>query len=111
MSPPSGRGLTTGRAVALGLLHGPLELLPISSSAHVALLAGALSPRDRKTLEVGLHVGTGLGLAGAVRGAPGLAWLALTLAPPGLAGALGVRAIERHLAGPGAAAAGPGSDR
>ena len=27
-----------GRALALGLLHGPAELLPISSSGHVELV-------------------------------------------------------------------------
>ena len=38
-------GITTGRASALGLVQGPAELLPISSSAHIVLipwLAGSL---------------------------------------------------------------------
>ena len=31
-------GLDIAQAVALGVLHGPAELLPISSSGHVALV-------------------------------------------------------------------------
>lgn len=52
-------------AFALGLLQGPTELLPVSSSAHTTLLpwlAGwryrELDPRLRKSFEVALHAGT-----------------------------------------------------
>ncbi len=52
-------------AFALGLLQGPTELLPVSSSAHTTLLPwlagwryGELDPRLRKSFEVALHAGT-----------------------------------------------------
>lgn len=57
--------LRTRDAVALGLLHGPAELLPISSSGHVALVPwlarwpyAALDGELRKAFEVALHAGT-----------------------------------------------------
>ena len=57
-------------AVALGLLQGPTELLPVSSSAHTTLipwLAGwpyaELDAELRKSFEVALHAGAGLALA------------------------------------------------
>ena len=58
-------------AVALGLMQGPTELLPISSSGHTALipwLAGwssytELDPALRKSFEVALHAGAGAALA------------------------------------------------
>lgn len=63
------RELSPARAVALGLLHGPSELLPVSSSAHTALLPWLLGwryreldPALRKSFEVALHAGTALGL-------------------------------------------------
>ena len=34
----AGNKLRLGQAIALGALHGPAELLPISSSGHVALI-------------------------------------------------------------------------
>lgn len=53
----------------LGALHGPAELLPISSSGHTTALPwllgstyAALDPELRKTLEVVLHTGAVLGL-------------------------------------------------
>src|SRR5207302_9353345 len=56
-------------AIALGLLHGPAELLPISSSGHIALvpwLAGwpyaDLDPELRKSFEVAVHAGTAAAL-------------------------------------------------
>jgi undecaprenyl-diphosphatase len=58
-----------GHALVLGLLHGPTELLPVSSSAHTTLipwLAGwpyeDLDPELRKSFEVALHAGTALAL-------------------------------------------------
>jgi undecaprenyl-diphosphatase len=63
------RALALRHAVVLGLLHGPTELLPISSSAHTALLpwlAGwpydELDPQLRKSFEVALHAGTAAAL-------------------------------------------------
>jgi undecaprenyl-diphosphatase len=61
--------LSLRHAVALGLAHGPTELLPISSSAHTILipwLAGwpyvELDPELRKSFEVALHAGTAVAL-------------------------------------------------
>ena len=56
-------------AVALGVLHGPAELLPISSSGHIALIPwlldwryNELDPELRKSFEVALHAGTAAAL-------------------------------------------------
>jgi undecaprenyl-diphosphatase len=61
--------LSFRHALALGLAHGPTELLPISSSAHTILipwLAGwpyaELDPELRKSFEVALHAGTAAAL-------------------------------------------------
>jgi len=61
--------------VALGLIHGPAELLPISSSGHVAaipwLLGWSVAEADgevRKSVEVALHAGTALALLIGLRG-------------------------------------------
>jgi undecaprenyl-diphosphatase len=104
-------------ALALGLLQGPAELLPISSSAHATLipwLAGwhsaSMDGEQRKSFEVALHTGAGLALAIHMReqllrdaasvDTQRLLVIALALAPPALAGyALG-GAIERRLGGP-----------
>ncbi len=66
-SPPA--RLSLRHALALGLAHGPTELLPISSSAHtivIPLLAGwpyaELDPELRKSFEVALHAGTAAAL-------------------------------------------------
>jgi undecaprenyl-diphosphatase len=100
---------------ALGLIQGPAELLPISSSAHVELLPWLLGwdhaalPGDRrKEVEVALHSGTAMALAAthwraALRRAP---FLALATAPPALAGLAFERAIERRLGTPRSIAAG-----
>jgi undecaprenyl-diphosphatase len=62
-------GLPLRHALALGLLQGPTELLPVSSSSHTTLvpwLAGwpycELDPRLRKSFEVSLHAGTAAAL-------------------------------------------------
>jgi len=105
-------------AIALGLLQGPTELLPVSSSAHTTLvpfLAGwshdELDPTLRKSFEVALHAGTAAALLtrrpypqGEPR--PALSALVAAVAPPALAGyALGSR-IERRLGTPSTIAAG-----
>lgn len=58
-----------GRAALLGLVQGPTELLPVSSSAHISLvpwLAGwpwhELDAEARKSFEVALHAGTAAAL-------------------------------------------------
>ena len=108
LRPPAEPSLT--ETVALGLLQGPAELLPISSSAHVELLPWLLGweharlPGDRrKEVEVALHAGTAVALL-AVRGRsalrrPGLlAWSALPAAAAGLALEESDRAAARHAA-------------
>jgi undecaprenyl-diphosphatase len=61
--------LTVSRALILGALHGPAELMPISSSAHVTVVPYLLGwdyaeadPDLRKAFEVALHAGTALAL-------------------------------------------------
>ena len=83
-------------------MHGPVELLPVSSSAHVALVTQDLGAERRKELEVALHAGT-LAALGLPR--PSL-WLALATLPPALAGALLEEPIERRLGTPPTVAAG-----
>jgi undecaprenyl-diphosphatase len=88
----------------LGLVQGPAELLPVSSSAHVGLLPWALGWRHaelpgsvRKEVEVALHAGTALALACDLG-----RWrlLAAASAPPALAGLLLERVVEERLGGP-----------
>lgn len=71
----------------LGLLHGPAELLPVSSSAHVALARrwmGHDVTGDR-TVEVALHAGSAVALALSWRPSP----VDLVAAvPPAVAGVL-----------------------
>jgi undecaprenyl-diphosphatase len=117
------RALALRHAFALGLIEGPTELLPVSSSAHtflVAWLAGwpyaELDGARRKSFEVAVHLGAGVALAVAMRApltrsARGLdrrraLALALALAPPALAGHLLQEPIERRLGGPRSIAAG-----
>jgi len=114
--PPPRRALPLRHAVLLGLLQGPTELLPVSSSAHtilVPLLAGwpyaELDPPLRKSFEVSLHAGAALALAIRARhelrhvavrlDRRGAALLALSAAPPAAAGYALHELIERRLGG------------
>jgi undecaprenyl-diphosphatase len=70
--PPS--RLSVRQAAALGLIQGPAELLPVSSSGHLVLVPALLdwpySRLDadvRKAFEVALHAGAGLALAWLLR--------------------------------------------
>jgi undecaprenyl-diphosphatase len=115
--------LPIGEALALGALHGPAELLPISSSGHVALVPWLLSWRYteldnelRKSFEVALHAGTAAGLlitlhdevGGAMRdlNRRRLALIALSFIPPAIVGYVLERPIERRLGTPATVAAG-----
>ena len=102
------------RPVALGLLQGPAELLPISSSAHARILGG----HDDKALEVALHAGslvaflanfctsTGLTPANSQK-LPVRPWFAMaTVAPPSLAVLALGDVIEHRLGTPRAMALG-----
>ncbi|HEX3510126.1 MAG TPA: undecaprenyl-diphosphate phosphatase [Solirubrobacteraceae bacterium] len=117
------RPLRLRHALVLGLAQGPAELMPISSSAHTALIASVagwpyaeLDPGTRKSFEVALHAGAGLALLGALgpelRGAArglgrsGICAFALAVVPPALAGALLRGPVERRLGGPRSTAAG-----
>src|SRR3954449_5411414 len=99
----------TLHVVALGLLQGVAEVVPVSSSAHVAAVPWLLGwpvadwpPARRKELEVALHAGAALALAPALlRLLPGPRTLALSLAPPVVLGFLLERPIEEEL-GPNA---------
>jgi undecaprenyl-diphosphatase len=111
------------QAVALGALHGPAELLPISSSGHIAVmpwLAGwnysGLDDELRKSFEIALHTGTAAALLislryevdEAVRGlsARRLLLIALSFAPPAVIGYRFERPIERRFGTPPTVAAG-----
>jgi undecaprenyl-diphosphatase len=115
--------LGVGRAVALGLVQGPTELLPVSSSAHLALipwLAGwrpdEIDPETRKSFEVALHAGTAAALLIGQRrliaselaafDARRAAVVALSFVPPAVVGYRFERPIEHRLGGPGATAVG-----
>src|ERR1700746_2467394 len=71
-----GRGtLGIGQALTLGALHGPAELLPISSSGHVTVIPWLLGwdyhrldSELRKAFEVALHAGTAAALLITLRG-------------------------------------------
>jgi undecaprenyl-diphosphatase len=61
--------LGLGEALGYGLLQGPTELLPVSSSGHLVLAPWVLGsdyvkldPELRKSFEVALHVGTAAAL-------------------------------------------------
>jgi undecaprenyl-diphosphatase len=93
----------------LGLLQGPAELLPISSSAHVGLLLqwrhASLAGAARKEVEVALHAGTALALA-LERRPVRWRFLAAATVPPALAGLAFERFVEERLGTPPTVAAG-----
>jgi undecaprenyl-diphosphatase len=104
--------LPISHAVALGALHGPAELVPVSSSAHVALIpqlldwpSARLDDDVRKAFEVMLHAGTLGGLLVLVP-RPGVAWAAVATAPAAVVGFVLEGPIERWLGGVRATAAG-----
>jgi undecaprenyl-diphosphatase len=116
-------GIPAGRAIALGLVQGPAELLPVSSSAHIVLipwLAGwdweAIDPELRKSFEVALHTGAAAALLIGQRrliaeelrsfDLRGARVLALSFLPAAIVGYRFERPIERHLGGPRATAYG-----
>jgi undecaprenyl-diphosphatase len=111
------------RALALGVIQGPAELLPVSSSAHLALvpwLAGwewdELDPELRKSFEVALHAGAAAALLVGQRrmiveelrafDPRRAALLVLSFAPAAIVGYTLERPIERRLGGPRATALG-----
>jgi undecaprenyl-diphosphatase len=120
---PAKPRLRATQALLLGALHGPAELLPISSSGHVALMPwllhwdyDRLDPELRKSFEVALHAGTAAALLITLRAevhdaldtmTPRLAGLiALSVAPPAVVGYKLERLIESRLGTPPTIAAG-----
>lgn len=116
MSCPESRHprLPIGEAFALGALHGPAELLPISSSGHIEIVPwlgswgyAELDPELRKSFEVALHTGTAAALVIALRGEVReelhdltiqlFALIVLASIPPAIAGYALERKIERNL--------------
>ena len=116
-------GLSAARAGVLGAVQGPTELLPVSSSAHLALIpwfAGwdweEIDAETRKSFEIALHAGTAAALVigqrhviareladfDAARGV----FIALSFAPPAIVGYTLERQIETRLGGPRSIAAG-----
>ena len=112
-----------GQALALGALHGPAELLPISSSGHVALVPWLLGWRYqelddelRKSFEVALHAGTAAALLITLRQEVSdvlrtmrphqLSLIAISFAPAALVGYKLERPIESRLGKPETIAAG-----
>jgi len=115
--------IPTRRALALGVVQGPAELLPVSSSAHIVLipwLAGwdwdAVDAEVRKSFEVALHAGAAAALIVGQRrliaeelrafDLRGATVLALSFVPAALVGYKLERPIERRLGGPRATAFG-----
>jgi undecaprenyl-diphosphatase len=111
------------RAMVLGAVQGPTELLPVSSSAHLTLIPWFLGWEDRsddpeleKAFEVSLHAGAAAALLIGQRrviaeelrsfDARRAAVLALSFLPAGVCGAVLEKPIERRLGGPLATALG-----
>jgi undecaprenyl-diphosphatase len=115
--------LRISQAAALGALHGPAELLPISSSGHMSLVPwllgwsyAELDDGLRKSFEVALHAGTAAALLIVLRAEVGdsvrrldrrrLSVIALSSIPPAIVGYSLERPIEQRLGTPAATAAG-----
>jgi undecaprenyl-diphosphatase len=116
-APPLRGALPLRHAIALGAIQGPAELLPVSSSAHVAVVPRLLDwpytdmdAELRKSFEVSLHAGTALALliglrhevADYLRGFSrhNLATLVLSFAPAAVVASRYERAIEKRLGEP-----------
>ncbi len=107
----------------LGILEGPTELLPVSSSAHLALLPwfcgwdwSKVEDEQQKALEVSAHVGAAIALVVGQRrvvaseltafDARRASVVALSFVLPALVGMAWERQIEHRLGGPAATATG-----
>jgi undecaprenyl-diphosphatase len=111
------------RALALGVVQGPAELLPVSSSAHIVLVPWLadwdwedIDPEVRKSFEVALHAGAAAALIVGQRqliveelrafDLRGAVVLALSFLPAAVVGYKLERTIEQRLGGPRATAYG-----
>ncbi len=105
------------RAIVLGAVQGPTELLPVSSSAHLTLIpwlagwdADGRDPELQKSFEVSLHAGAAAALLIGQRrviaeelrsfDSRKAAVIALSFFPPAILGVALERPIERRLGGP-----------
>ncbi|HWG07763.1 MAG TPA: undecaprenyl-diphosphate phosphatase [Solirubrobacteraceae bacterium] len=121
--PRASSGLPFRHALVLGLVQGPTELLPVSSSAHTTVIPLLLDwPHEelgggwRKSFELALHAGAGLALALDMSGEliaaarrldrARVGVVVLSLAPAALTGLTLRPLIERRLGGPRSIAAG-----
>jgi len=109
--------IPTGRAIVLGAVQGPAELLPVSSSAHLSLIPW-LADWDweshdaelRKSFEIALHAGAAAALLLGQRRVIGSelasfdrrkgSVIALSFLPPVAVGLALERQIEENLGGP-----------
>jgi undecaprenyl-diphosphatase len=115
--------LKLAEAIGLGLLHGPAELAPVSSSGHLTVVPylarweyAELDGDLRKAFEVALHAGTALAILIGFRedlrewlgeASPQLAGVLLgSLLPAAAVGFALEEPIERHLSTPGSIAIG-----
>jgi undecaprenyl-diphosphatase len=115
--------LSPSRAALVGAVQGPTELLPVSSSAHIALIpwfAGwewqRADPEAKKSFEVALHAGAAAALLVGQRrtiaaeleafDSRRAAVVALSFIPPAIAGYGLERQIEGRLGGPRSIVAG-----
>ncbi|MGA9860055.1 MAG: undecaprenyl-diphosphate phosphatase [Solirubrobacteraceae bacterium] len=120
---PAPKDLPLAQALILGILHGPAELLPISSSGHVTLIPWLarwdyelVDPELRKAFEVALHAGTAAALLITLRtevndAVQGMSMrraglIGLSFAPPAIVGFTLERPIERRLGTPATIAVG-----
>ena len=104
-------------AAALGVLQGPTELLPVSSSGHLVLVPhllgwsyADLDPELRKSFEVALHAGTAAALLIGLRrevaqycrefSVRNMVTLGLSFAPAAIVALRFERPIERRLSEP-----------
>jgi undecaprenyl-diphosphatase len=109
--------IPTSRAIVLGAVQGPAELLPVSSSAHLSLIPwlanwdwDSRDPELRKSFEVALHAGAAAALLVGQRrviaeelrtfDSRKAAVLGLSFLPPVIAGLAFERPIERRLGAP-----------
>lgn len=123
MSPAADGKIPAARALALGIVQGPAELLPVSSSAHIVLvpwLAGwdweQIDPEVRKSFEVAVHGGAAAALLIGQRQTileelrhfdrDRALTLGLSFLPAAVVGYTLERPIERRLGGPRATAIG-----
>ena len=120
---PPAESRSSRRALTLGLIQGPTELLPISSSAHTRLIPWLAGWEERvpgreedRSFEVVLHgaacLALALEMAGPLRrelpgaSARGALTGLLAVGTPALAGLTLRGPLQRHLSGPRATAAG-----